>query len=136
MKKKEFDGHCWQLLELAESIQNQKGPAYTFGKEDVLKNFKSVADRLNLTPLQVWGVYALKHFDAITSFAGDPNIPQAEDISGRFADAINYLKLGYALIVEDDSVTEEAKEEEGKKFQQLITPLLMTKLTVGGMDNI
>ena len=40
------------------------------------------------------------HFDALMSYAKDPTIPQAEELTGRFADAVNYLKLGYALYAE------------------------------------
>jgi hypothetical protein len=59
-----------------------------------------VADRAGITPMQAWSVYFLKHIDAICSVAKDPNIPQAEPIKGRFADAINYLLLGYSLLNE------------------------------------
>lgn len=127
MKKEEFDGWSWALLEKAERIQNEKGPAYTFANEDVLTNFKTVATRLNLTPLQVWGVYAMKHFDAISSYAGDTSIPQAEDISGRFADAINYLKLGYALVMEERNEVLKA-EIKGEKLGNESTPQPTKKL--------
>ena len=94
-----------QLLKCAYEVEKAKRPAYTFNKTDVLTNFKSVAERLNLTPLQVWSVYFLKHIDAITSYAQNVRTPQAESIDSRFYDAINYLKLGFALL----------KEKEGEK---------------------
>lgn len=88
------------LTKLAKSIEDAKRPAYTIGSPDVLRNFKSVAERAGITPMQAWAVYFLKHVDAITAAANDPNIPQAEELSGRFADALNFLKLGWALFVE------------------------------------
>jgi len=100
MTDQEYDKTKKDLLDLAESIENAKRPGYTGANVDILHNFKSVASRLGLTPLQVWGVYFLKHIDAIQSFSKDPCIPQAEAIAGRFADAVNYLKLGYALVAE------------------------------------
>jgi hypothetical protein len=88
------------LLDTAAKIEAAKRPAYTTGNPDVLHNFKSVAARAGITPMQAWAVYFLKHIAAITALAKDPDLPQAEGIEGRFADAINYLKLGYALHTE------------------------------------
>lgn len=81
----------------AKRIADDKRPAYTIGSDDVLRNFKSVAERIGITPMQVWGVYFLKHIDALTALAKSESIPQAEAIEGRFSDALNYLDLGYAL---------------------------------------
>jgi 3-methyladenine DNA glycosylase AlkC len=86
------------LLAEAAKIEASKRPAYTANSEDVLFNFKSVAKRLNITPMQAWGVYFLKHIDSISSQAKDPSIPQGEAMIGRYADAVNYLKLGFALM--------------------------------------
>ena len=58
------------------------------------------------TPMQAWGAYFYKHVAAILSYAKDPNIPQAEDLSSRFADALNYLKLGYHMINEEQTKQE------------------------------
>jgi len=101
MTRSEFDSTITRLQEVAEAIKKAKRPAYTFGKDDVLTNFKVVAERLGLSPLQVWAVYFLKHVDSLTTYAKDVRIPQAENVQGRFADAYNYLELGYALYVED-----------------------------------
>lgn len=90
------------LEQKAREISDGKRPGYTQGNTDVLHNFKSVAERMGVSPMQVWGVYFLKHIDAISSLAKDPTIPQAEAIEGRFCDAMNYLKLGYALVVEGE----------------------------------
>jgi len=100
MNATEYKGIADGLIDLAHQIEQAKRPAYTIGNADVLYNFKSVAARVGITPLQALAVYMLKHFDAITAYAKDPNIPQAEDIEGRLADAINYLKLDLALIRE------------------------------------
>jgi hypothetical protein len=94
------------LLSEATLIEGSKRPAYTGANEDVLFNFKAVAARMGINPMQAWGVYFLKHIDSITSYAKDPNIPQGEAMLGRFADAVNYLKLGYALLIEQEKVKE------------------------------
>jgi hypothetical protein len=95
----EYEAVTTRLLTLAKSIVDKKRPDYTIGNKDVLKNFKSVGERLGLTPLQVWGIYFLKHIDAISSFAKGNKNP-SEPIEMRFADALNYLFLGMALIEE------------------------------------
>ena len=114
MNNNDYDEYVGILLEKARKIERAKRPAYTFGNNDVLKNFKSVSDRLQLTPLQVWAVYAMKHMDAIASFAADEDIPQAEEITGRFADLLNYLKLGYALAIETKRINIPQEEESNE----------------------
>lgn len=103
----QFNHHVEELHNHARRIAAAKRPGYTVNSPDVLANFKNVADRLNLTPLQAWGVYFLKHVDALTTYARDPNIPQAEEIMGRYADAANYIDLGWALAQEKPVVTKE-----------------------------
>lgn len=92
------------LLSLAEKIEESKRPAYTQEHEDVLHNFKSVAERVGITPEQAWGVYFLKHVDALMAAVKNSTTPQAEPLEGRFADAVNYLKLGFPLFFEDGLV--------------------------------
>ena len=100
MKLEDYTVTSDKLLALANEIEAAKRPAYTGDNTDVLHNFKEVAVRLGLKPIEVWGVYFLKHIDAITSYVKDQEIPQAEPIETRFADALNYLKLGLAIIYE------------------------------------
>jgi len=97
MNLSKFEELVTVLHEEADKIVALKRPSYTIGSADVLANFKRVAERAGITPLQAWAVYFLKHVDAIASLAKDPTIPQAEAIIGRFADAQNYLDLGWAL---------------------------------------
>jgi len=96
MTDKDYHKLSDKLISTALDIETAKRPAYTLGNSDVLHNFKSVAQRVGITPMQAWAVYFLKHVDAITANAKNPDLPQAEGMEGRFADAINYLKLGFA----------------------------------------
>jgi hypothetical protein len=100
MRVNEYDDVACSLLADAHEIETSKRPAYTSGSADVLANFKSIAARTGATPGQVLTVYLLKHIDAITAALCMPDLPQAESVESRFADAVNYLKLGYALVVE------------------------------------
>lgn len=100
MNTRDYDQLSKSLSDYAQSIQTAKRPGYTTGSEDVLNNFKSVGKRLGLSAEQAWAVYFLKHIDAITTFMSKPDLPVSEAPIGRFADAINYLYLGYALFTE------------------------------------
>lgn len=91
------------LITYANGIQIAKRPGYTQGNIDVLRNFKHVADGIPVDAANaevVWIIYAQKHWDAIVSIMARPDLPVSEDPKGRFADLINYLQLGYALLKE------------------------------------
>lgn len=105
MNQVEYERIARALLKEADGIETAKRPGYTLGNEDVLRNFKQAAARAGITPGQAWAVYFLKHIDAITSVMTRPDLPVAEAPLGRFSDAINYLKLGYALMLERDGAT-------------------------------
>lgn len=96
------------LLEAAR-IEEAKRPAYTIGSDNVLANFESVGDRVRVCcpecahrfPIgggPALAVYLLKHADAVLSALCDSTIPQGEPVLGRFADLVNYTKLGYAIV--------------------------------------
>lgn len=103
MNQKEFIETKKYILEKALDIMNAKQPEYTNKSIDVLHNFKSTAESIGITPMEVWAVFFNKHIQAILSHAGDPYMHQAEPIDSRYADAINYLFLGFAMLVEDQS---------------------------------
>ena len=85
---------------VCQEIMNQKQPEYTNNDSDVLHNFKSIANRLILNPKEVWGVFLDEHIQAILSHVSNPEMHQAEPIMSRYADAINYLLLGFAMHIE------------------------------------
>jgi hypothetical protein len=103
MDAETFETHKAHLLGLCEEISASKRPAYTQAQEDVLHNFKSSAARYNVTPLQAWGVQFDKQILSISTRVGQPQIKQAETMEQRFADAINYLVLGYALLMDGEN---------------------------------
>lgn len=97
----------------ADHIEDSKRPAYTIGSDDVLANFKRVAESSGMTPAQCCLVYMLKHVDSVSSYITNPDIPQAEGIMGRFADLHNYVCLCLALLVEEnDSLIKGEDEDE------------------------
>jgi len=100
MNKEEFKVAKKGLNAYAKAIMEAKQPEYTNENDDVLYNFKHTAESLGLEPMEVWGVFFHKHVQAILSHAHNPEMHQAEPIQSRYADAINYLYLGYALMKE------------------------------------
>lgn len=105
MTQEQFDQSSAELLALAQSIRDKKGPEYTQGNADVLAKFKATGERLRLNPLQVLGVHLDKQIAAILSFAGNPDRETAEPIETRFADALNFLLFGFGLLRERPRVT-------------------------------
>ncbi len=100
MNSNEYKQHARDLKKDAYRIMSAKQPEYTNNNTDVLHNFKSTAKRLGTDPMMVWSVFFDKHIQAIQSHAANPDMPQAEPIASRYADAMNYLQLGYALMKE------------------------------------
>ena len=103
MNQKEFQETRNYILEKAQDIMDVKQPEYTNKSIDVLNNFKQTAKSIGIQPMEVWAVFFNKHIQAILSHAGDPNMHQAEPIDSRYADALNYLFLGFAMLVEDSN---------------------------------
>lgn len=100
MTTEQYDKVAGELMALARSIETSKRPGYTQGSADVLANFKRTAERAGVTVGQAWAVFFLKHIDAITSIMAQPELEVSEAPPGRFADAINYLRLGFAILKE------------------------------------
>ena len=110
MNKKEFQQIKKSLDAYSKAIMEAKQPEYTNNDDDVLRNFKNVAENLGLESQEVWAVYFYKHIQAILSHAHNPEMIEAEPIQSRYADAINYLYLGYGLYIEKLSNKQNKKD--------------------------
>jgi len=92
-----------------EHVSATKGKEYANG-EDRLGNFKREALKLDVMPETVCHIYLAKHLDSIDHFVknvqttGVPPPILSEPIHGRIGDAIVYLMLLDALIVEREEV--------------------------------
>lgn len=92
-----------------QKISEDKSAEYSRG-EDVLRNFKSVGNRLGLDPFVVAAVYLNKHIDSINTFidkAADLDsdnltalMHEGEGIISRLDDARNYLDLLECILLE------------------------------------
>ena len=101
MTQKEFNKLRQQIDLMADHIMRDKGPEYTLMHDDVLNNFKSTAKRLNTSALKVWATYFDKQVNSVFAHVNHANVKKAESIDSRFADIINYAKLGLALFKDE-----------------------------------
>lgn len=91
------------LYEEANQVMLAKGKSYAGTGLDSLANFKRNAERLGLSPFQIWAVYFNKHIDSINSaIQGNPNAPIdfSESLRGRILDVINYATILECLLNE------------------------------------
>jgi hypothetical protein len=100
MTSEQFNKIINELDILAKTTMNHKGPEYTNGSEDILHNFKSTAQKAGVDPLTVWYIFFDKQCSSVAAHVKNDNLTKAEPIESRFADIINYAKLGYALFKE------------------------------------
>jgi hypothetical protein len=96
------------FIKWAESMQKEenrlmlvKGKEYTVSDEDKFKNFKSIAERMELKTEQVAMIYLLKHMDSIRNYLKTGTESSEESIMGRIQDARNYLLLLGGIIEEN-----------------------------------
>lgn len=117
MTHKEFLQVKQELLEFADEVAAPKRVEYTGDSDDALNNFKRIANRLGMSPLQVWAVYFNKHVDSVNTFIKG-NDAVSEPMGSRFADMLNYLFLGIALIIEEEEKVSPSQSpiEEKQEF--------------------
>src|SRR5690606_34800971 len=87
-----------QTFERIRELTASKGEEYS-RDEDQLANFKRGAKDADISPRQVWVVFFNKHIDAIKTWVRDGK-EGSEPIEGRIDDAILYLILLKAIVVE------------------------------------
>tara|TARA_R100000664_G_C2756318_1_gene144184 strand:- start:177 stop:611 length:435 start_codon:yes stop_codon:yes gene_type:complete len=112
MKVKDFFKWADEEFKIEMELMRVKGEEYTVSNEDKLKNFKSIADRLETTPSEVAMVYLLKHMDSIRNYVLNGVEASDESISGRIRDARNYLMLLHAIILESKGLDEREADEK------------------------
>jgi hypothetical protein len=110
MKRTDFNRLISSTFKQIQHLSDNKGAEYS-GDEDALANFKRNAERIGLDPLQVWHVYASKHYDSLCTYIKEINASEkrilTEPIESRADDLITYLLLFKALI-------KEKQDEPGK----------------------
>ena len=99
MKAKEYKKLRDEFILDTFVLSDVKRVEYTEGNHNhnVLWNFENIADKVNLTPLQVLSVYYQKHNSSINNYLKDGK-EYSEPIEGRIQDMINYLLLMVAML--------------------------------------
>jgi len=79
----------------------EKGHDYREGNDnDLLHNFRTVGEEMELPPEKVWYIYASKHWKAIKTFIKEAGQSESEPIEGRIKDVIVYLLLLHRRVQE------------------------------------
>lgn len=100
MKDQEFKKLFDESVKREEDLLLTKGKEYRCGDEDVLANFKRLAQKMDIPIEKVWAIYFTKHIDSIINFVKSGKTFSDEGIQGRIDDARNYLMLGRAIFEE------------------------------------
>lgn len=117
MKKERFQRLLVEQHEELKRLTAGKGEEYA-RSDDQLANFKRQALELEVGPEKILAVYLNKHLDAIKTFL-KTGTNLSEPIGGRIDDAILYLILLKALIIDryepktlDDAYGNPAKDQD------------------------
>lgn len=100
MKRSDFNKIWDKVIAECTEINRTKGNDYA-GDSDALRNFKEVAARTGMTPLQCWGVYWAKHVMAVETRVQNGAV-ESEPIESRINDIIVYMILLRALLEEEN----------------------------------
>ena len=73
---------------------------YAQDEDNVFANFERIALAIDVDRERVLMTYLLKHIDGISAYVKGHK-SQREDVTGRITDAIVYLMLLWAMVVED-----------------------------------
>lgn len=106
MKKARFQQLLKDQADALMALTATKGNEYANSEDDQLANFRRLGNELSLPMEKVLSVYLTKHIDSIKSWLKglgkekQPATLPSEPIEGRIDDAILYLILLKAMIIE------------------------------------
>lgn len=107
MRTPQFIALLQEIHDKMLSLTRSKGAEYA-GDDDQLANFKRLGATLGVIPEKALWVYLTKHLDSLTTYIKDvgDRTPReySEPITGRVDDAILYLSLLKALILEREGL--------------------------------
>ena len=95
MTPEEFRKIDDELLQHANRVLNQRSEGYG-DVDNQLANFDAIAHECGVSPEVVWLVLWSKGLRTIRKLMRGQNVP-GENVIDRFADAIDYLRLGKAI---------------------------------------
>lgn len=80
---------------------------------DAFENFNKLAVDLDMNRKKVLWVYLKKHLDGILTYLNNPDRASREPISGRISDAIVYLVILDAMIMEESERDSDLAASQG-----------------------
>lgn len=101
-----------RVIAQIEKIRETKGREYATD-QDTLADFKEVAARRGITPLQCWGTYVDKHLRAIDTAVREEGRIKSESLESRVVDVIVYHILLLGLVVDLTHAREELEFRTG-----------------------
>lgn len=99
MTSQEFEDIFKHFISKQKDILLTKGKDYS-SDNDVLSNFKTIADSCNMSPKLVWFIYISKHWDSVKNYISKDRL-YSESIQNRLLDIANYCILLSAIIHEE-----------------------------------
>lgn len=124
MIRPEYNKLREEIIKEAFEVSDAKGRDYTRSSEDVLANFKTVAERIGISPMKSLLVYMSKHSDAIENYIKNDGAFESEPIKGRIIDNINYLILLWCIINENTLGEIEGNETTEEDSRAIISETL------------
>lgn len=119
MMEEDFRKVDAELMACCDAVLKQRGSAYAT-QQDRFANFKEIAQQVGCSPLHVCHIYLLKGMSVINKLMRGENVA-GEREEERFADAINYLRLGYAIRQELRKAAEDFEAQ--KRLSEAATAL-------------
>jgi hypothetical protein len=99
LKKERFQRLLKDQLATLQALSTTKGEEYARAADDQLANFKRQAEELGVSQDKILAVFLNKHLDAIKYYIKTGET-LSEPIEGRIDDAVLYLVMLKAMIVE------------------------------------
>ena len=97
MRHDDYAEHVTDFTDEMKKVTTEKNADYSAGTDDAMCDYHSTANRVGITPVQVWAVLFFKHVHAVERFI-KTGMLSSESIHGRFIDIANYGMLGDALV--------------------------------------
>ena len=91
-----YDRWVKRLDKMCRHIIKSKRPVYTGKSADVVKNFRMAAQFKKSTPGSELSTYLIKQTLSVVGLLTDPTLTDSERDT-RFADARNYIDIGYVM---------------------------------------
>lgn len=104
MTQEKFNVFAKNFVKKTTSVLYAKGKSYALNRNDRLEHFKRAAQYLDTTPQEACLAQATKHFISIRDMicVNDGTVFSPEQWDEKIGDAINYLVLLRALVIDEE----------------------------------